>query len=271
MRPFFWRHIHHQTIPLTDEIIQQVETILGIKLPESYLEIMRTQNGGTMRYDVFPLPDGEKWLWIDALEPILPEPPENWDGITASSSLIEEWQMPSGLVLLAGDGHVWLALDYRQVNADGEPGVVYIDNEVTKDEEREIRLTETFAEFLDRMVDGNSCDVVGIISKGKPPEGMAAQLNQLLGINLVKTKFPGLATIYYEDKNPPWDLTSKTYKHWLRLERNHQSGYSYPMFTEHDWLFSYEVKDAHLADEIFKKIADGFDYEVIKIHTPLFR
>jgi len=41
--------------------------------------------------------------------------------------LIEEWELPSNLLLLDGDGHAWLALDYRENTK--EPPVIFIESE----------------------------------------------------------------------------------------------------------------------------------------------
>lgn len=263
--PFLWMPgTQDNEIPLTDDLILHAEEALGVKLPQSYVEIMREQNGGMLHFNLFVVPEGyhEKWILIDHFEGILPD---TMDGILASPVLIKEWEMPANLVLLAGDGHTWLALDYRNTEPADEPVVVYVDN--SNDEI--IPLAKNFSEFLDGLMDGNDCDVIGIISKGKPAEVLAAQLNHILAINLEKTRFPGLATITYEYEHPQWDSYMDSYKVRLRLERNSPSGY--PMFSQYDWLFSFDVKERQLADEIFKKMAEQFDYEVIKIHTPIYR
>ena len=59
--------------------------------------------------------------------------------------LIEEWGMPKELILLNGDGHIWIALDYR--NNKDEPAVVYINNESNE----EIVLADSFDDFMERL------------------------------------------------------------------------------------------------------------------------
>ena len=52
--------------------------------------------------------------------------------------------MPDGLVLLTGDGHWWIALDYRESGPQGPPSVAWYDNEVGED----IQLAPNFETFV---------------------------------------------------------------------------------------------------------------------------
>ena len=68
--------------------------------------------------------------------------------------MIKEWGLPENLVLLCGDGHWWIALDYRK----GEvPSVTWFDTEIDQD----IHLADSFSQFLnglipeDALADGN--------------------------------------------------------------------------------------------------------------------
>ena len=66
-------------------------------------------------------------------------------GFVGLQDLREEWDMPPGLVLLCGDGHSWVALDYRGLAPDDEPPVVYCMQDVPW---RITHLTATFSDFL---------------------------------------------------------------------------------------------------------------------------
>ncbi len=70
---------------------------------------------------------------------------ENESSILESHYLIQEWEMPENLVLLSGDGHTWIALDYRNVAEN--PPVIFIDNEV----EQIIELAPNFESFLQNL------------------------------------------------------------------------------------------------------------------------
>lgn len=112
--------------PVSEAIINKAEEELGVKLPQSYLQLLREQNGGAIRSNAHPASEPNNWaedhVQIDYLMGI-----EEGEGILASAYLIEEWDMPKGLVLLSGDGHSWVALDYRLTREN--PSVIYIDNE----------------------------------------------------------------------------------------------------------------------------------------------
>ena len=67
---------------------------------------------------------------------------ENDEGILQNAYL-REWQMPDGLVLLSGDGHWWIALDYRRSGPAGPPSVGWYDNEAGED----VELADDFETF----------------------------------------------------------------------------------------------------------------------------
>ena len=112
--------------PLNEEMINKAQDELGVKLPESYLQLLREQNGGAIRFNAHPASEPNGWaedhVQMDYIMGI-----GEGGGILDSAYLIEEWDMPKNLVLLSGDGHTWVALDYRQTKEN--PPVIYIDNE----------------------------------------------------------------------------------------------------------------------------------------------
>jgi hypothetical protein len=67
--------------------------------------------------------------------------------ILASPYLTDEWEMPAEPVLLSGDGHWWIALDYRIRGRDGEPSVVWYDNELGED----VQVAATFRAFAEGL------------------------------------------------------------------------------------------------------------------------
>lgn len=70
-------------------------------------------------------------------------------GITLSdtSYLVREWDLPSPVVLLYGEGHYWVALDYRRCGPDGEPSLLWIDVEAASEQ----TLAPTFKVFVERL------------------------------------------------------------------------------------------------------------------------
>jgi SMI1-KNR4 cell-wall len=60
-------------------------------------------------------------------------------------ALIAEWGLPEGIVLLSGDGHSWVALDYR--NTKKEPPVIFVESESGRTES----IAPNFENFLQRL------------------------------------------------------------------------------------------------------------------------
>lgn len=61
--------------------------------------------------------------------------------------LVREWDLPTPVVLLSGQGHHWVALDYRTSGPQGEPVVTWIHNEM----EHELRLAPNFRTFVESL------------------------------------------------------------------------------------------------------------------------
>ena len=111
---------------LTEEDIKKAEEIFKIKFPEAYLNILKDQNGGEIIYNAFSILENnflsEPFIEVEYIYGIGKNP-----GILDTQYLLNEWEMPKGLILFNGDGHTWLAFDYR--NESSEPPIVYINND----------------------------------------------------------------------------------------------------------------------------------------------
>ncbi|MGO4613891.1 SMI1/KNR4 family protein [Nocardia sp. 2YAB30] len=137
----FWDYTFDTGVqePLTDEAVREAEELLGVTLPESLLRLLRVRNGGSVgdRWNAVPLdcPDGdgewsdpgEKYEQFDMLRGIGHRDED--DSILLTPYLVREWELPSPIVLLDGDGHYWIALDYRNSGPHGEPSVALFDSE----------------------------------------------------------------------------------------------------------------------------------------------
>jgi len=160
VRGTFWGISGHWVQPaLTDESICEAERLLGVTLPPSLLDLLRLQNGGVVANDwvVFPTTQAPGWsrdhVPFDVLMGIGPS-----NSLLDTPYLVEEWGLPSPLVLLAGDGHCWIGLDYRACGPHGEPSVGWFDVELGA----EAVLASDFHSFVkqltsaDRLVGGSS-------------------------------------------------------------------------------------------------------------------
>lgn len=131
--------------PLTRQRISEVEQLLDVTLPQTYIRYMLEQNGGELAYRYVLFDDGEA-----AIIPFLYEL-EPTSGVGLSPLLLEESGLPSGLVLLTGDFDSWLALDYRKRRSD--PGVVYVTSgdDPASGQWQEHCLADTFEEFTRKL------------------------------------------------------------------------------------------------------------------------
>jgi hypothetical protein len=157
----FWRaEARPERFPaLTDGDVARAEAALGVRLPHEYLELLAVQNGGSVSSDFDAFPTNVPTSWADdhvcfhtmaGIGPV-----GAWDSVTESPALVETWEMPRELVLLSGDGHYWVALDYRGLAEPSDPSVVWFDNEVSQD----ITLATDFRTFIEGLVPGEEFDL----------------------------------------------------------------------------------------------------------------
>ncbi|WP_170138838.1 SMI1/KNR4 family protein [Oceanobacillus chungangensis] len=136
--------------PIKKKDIVLAEEKLGIELPKLYKKLVKKQNGGYIKRTVFPIDFStesvEDYIEVDSIFGI------GEDGILDSEYLIKEWELPNDLVLLNGEGHTWVAMDYRGKTKN--PSIVYIDVE----EEVEFQIARSFSEFIERLEEEDIVD-----------------------------------------------------------------------------------------------------------------
>jgi hypothetical protein len=153
----FWRSNHYEHPPLTDEMVSSAEEQLGVRLPAEYLALLRLQNGGYTHGFGFPMTQPTTWakdhVPLNDLSGIVTDPSiRTAQNILDTGYMTEEWGLPPRQVLLSGDGHWWITLDYRSGDS---PSVAWIDVECSED----IQVAPTFRAFLEGLRPMSDFDV----------------------------------------------------------------------------------------------------------------
>ncbi|MCP9285230.1 SMI1/KNR4 family protein [Bacillus safensis] len=129
---------------ITAEEVAKAEKKLGITLPDTYKKLILEQNGGYIVHNAFPTTHSNSWaedhIQFNHLLGIAED-----EGIMDSAYLIKEWELPEGLVLINGDGHTWVAMDYRKTKEN--PAIHYFDVEMEED----FKLADSFDEFIEGL------------------------------------------------------------------------------------------------------------------------
>ena len=110
---------------------------MGFKLPQAYLELMLTQNGGCPAATCHRTETATSWasdhVAISAFKGIGRSRRWSLCGELGSEHLIDEWGYPR-IGIYFGDcpsaGHDALCLDYRACGPSGSPSVVHVDQEI---------------------------------------------------------------------------------------------------------------------------------------------
>ncbi|MCY9092995.1 SMI1/KNR4 family protein [Bacillus mojavensis] len=142
-----WKNSDYDPFRLKDireEEIKKIEKKLKLNLPEAYKKLIVQQNGGLIHFNAFPTDQETSWaddhIEVDHIRGLGKDL-----GILESEYLIKELGLPQRLLLIQGDGHNWVALDYRQTNEN--PSVHYFDFELNND----FKISDSFGEFLSKL------------------------------------------------------------------------------------------------------------------------
>ena len=123
---------------LTDEMVKEAEARIGYKLPKEFIELLKTQNGGYIRYKLNNTPH-ELIAGIGDSFPSF----TNYEWILEYQGAVS-YEL-EGLFAFDGDGHWNLCLDYRKNKT--EPEVTYIDTE----SDHEKKIADNFKEYLNLL------------------------------------------------------------------------------------------------------------------------
>ncbi len=152
----FWGVNSYNHPPLTDEMVAQAEARLGERLPPELIELLRIQNGGYTQAFAYPMQ--QKTTWADDHVPledlagiVLDPQHETAMNLLDTEYMTQEWDLPPKQVLLSGDGHYWITLDYRN---GPEPSVAWIDVDCDED----VQIAESFSAFLLGLVPASHYD-----------------------------------------------------------------------------------------------------------------
>jgi SMI1-KNR4 cell-wall len=139
--------------PLDQDMVRRAETVLGVRLPRTYLDVLSVRNGGTPRRRCVRTPFPTSWAPDHFKISGLLGLGGSWGIDTAemgSRYLVAEWGYPDiGVVICdtPSAGHDTVMLDYSAGGPAGEPAVAYIDEDRVPR-----RVADSFAAFLDALV-----------------------------------------------------------------------------------------------------------------------
>ncbi|MDE5733911.1 MAG: SMI1/KNR4 family protein, partial [Duncaniella sp.] len=105
---------------------------LGYKLPASYIELIKQQNGGIPVNNIYSPVGNNCAKAITGIFGIDRNKPCSVCGEVGSQFMIDEWGYPAIGVAICdcpSAGHDMVFLDYRECGPTGEPKVVHIDQE----------------------------------------------------------------------------------------------------------------------------------------------
>ena len=145
-----FHEVKNYRVYTNQERIEVFEKEYGVKLPEEYISFAGKNGSWVVKLppynsDLTKYYFGEGFYEIERFYGLDAEDFES-SSIFDSASLAEEWRLPKKLVLIDGDGHTWLALDYR--NSDIEPLVIVIES----DKSNYLVVANNFKDFVQSLL-----------------------------------------------------------------------------------------------------------------------
>jgi len=139
-----------------DGLIAEVEAELGFRLPDSFIELARIRNGGGVKRNRYPMTTPTGWasdhIAITGIYSIGRTATWSLLGELGSTCMRDDWGYPEwgvGFADTPSGGHEQIMFDYRQCGAQGEPSVVYVDQEA---DYRVAPVAPDFATFICGLV-----------------------------------------------------------------------------------------------------------------------
>lgn len=178
------KYLPYVQLELTDEIIKEAENKMGYKLPKEYIELLKIQNGGYIRFTISDTPHS-------VISGIGSHSPSITD-----FEWLQEYKDLSydivGLFPFDGDGHWNICLDYRKNKI--EPEITYIDTEV----DFEKPIAKNFKEYLDFLI--LETKDVFIIETSTAIEDVVAQISKITRIGFKKSHYWNNGYLIYGGK-----------------------------------------------------------------------
>ncbi|MEJ2046471.1 MAG: SMI1/KNR4 family protein [Reinekea sp.] len=144
---------------ITNMVIDNVERTLGVKLPSAYIQLMTRWNGGGFpeSYQILiegDVPENLKYYLGDGFWELnqlagISGKDDSYNSIIYTAQTAHEWGIPREVIAFDGDGHTWLAFDYR--DSIHEPKIIFIES----DEFKSFDISRNFRSFIERLIPSN--------------------------------------------------------------------------------------------------------------------
>ena len=167
----------------TDEIIQYAESYWDIVLPDKYKQLLKVQNGGYLAKKP------REGLQDSIMG--LPSVDGSWGDRTLYEIIYQvcdpDYKIDGSLkkvIILDGDGHWYVCMDFRNIERGGEPKIVYVDVECADENNFNdigvLVVAPTFEAFFDSL-DYFNCESSFLTAE--PPESVVNILSAEYGFN----------------------------------------------------------------------------------------
>lgn len=236
---------------LTDDIIRKAEKKIGYKFPKEYIELLKIQNGGYIRFTIENTPHEQ----IYGVGPNFPSVTDvDWTDYDGAVSF-----ELNGLIPFDGDGHWYIGLDYRKNKID--PEITFIDTECDKEE----LIAKNFKEYLSLLKIETEGEY--IIETNSTLEETIKEISRIAKIEFEAPDFYNYGYASYRSKFKKswvWLSPNKVPSGFVREDDDRYNelksktlttSLRYPEISE-NYLFI-SVADDKMREKLFKELTDN--------------
>lgn len=237
-------------LPLEPAELARLEALLDVRLPKSYVALLHARNGGHLRRSRYRRKaDGADV--VVSVHSLAGVGIGGVDDLFRIPYLRGEWDIPEWAVMISGDGHTWVALDYRRPS---DPSVVYLEESHSSDGFTVTQLASTFDAFLD----GLDVDLPLFCWGSTEPTAVV--------LDAIRTRH-GLRLSDSLDSKPFTSSAETTGRVWLRSNRGGRDHLVWPEFPSVRSILECDIHPSQ-RDEAARWIAAlGVPFELL--HDPV--
>jgi len=250
--------------PANSATIAGVEATLGVKLPEDYLTLIKLQNGGYFKW--FNHCEGADWdaseLWgIRAVGD------RDWEELKdhMAEESIDTPRDIDGLYPFAGNGHVHICFDYRNIKNGAEPSVAFIDIECF---DTDATVARTFREYIEKLDHQSPYIEYAIETSDDTPESIIGTLEEIFAVSFedqcehynAKTYRACYPSLSNWKNDLPFDWI------WLRRCRSQSGFHSCFQVPNASWFLN--IGNSEVPEKLIKRFESSPAFNVTRLYNP---
>lgn len=289
--------------PLRTAWVRQTEKLLGVKLPQEYVRLLKRCNGGVARRDSYWFRDYQPCLgtrtrfrWIMGIPEVADPGVYRSHTVADSHDFTGAWDLPKELIVFTlheADCHA-ICLDYRTCGKEGPPSLTFVDVDPYGDrvggerigqyDAHVFPLADDFETFVEGLFFSSSDHAYGLIGVGANIDKVAGEIRTTIGLKGVRMKnrstYISAMSVHVHSQQDMYSAEHDQWKSWLssrpdddyhasilvQMNLGDDGYYDFPEHPECDWVIHSNIVLKHRQE--LETLVGSLGYEVVPLHVP---